>query len=62
MDKRVKLPYLRPPTSKKDLATPPSSPDLGTVGHHTSPGKLRPLTQELSKEDHTCITVYVTAL
>ena len=44
MDKRVKLPYLRAQTFKKDLATPPSSPDIGTLGRHTSPGKLRPLT------------------
>ena len=25
-------------------ATPPSSPNVGTIGHQPSPGKLRPLT------------------
>jgi len=62
MDKRVKLPYLRAQTSKKDLATPPSSPDVGTVGRHPSRWKLRPLTKAMSKEDPTCNTVYVAAV
>src|SRR6202000_245000 len=34
-------------TSRKDKATPPSSPDVGTIGHQLSPGKLRPLTKNL---------------
>jgi len=62
MDKRVKLPYLSVRTSKKDVATPPSSPDVGTVGRHTSPGKLPPLTKTMSEEDPTCNTVYVAAV
>jgi len=51
MDKGVKLPYLRARTSEKELATPPSGSDVGTVGHHTPPGKLRPLTKDISKDD-----------
>jgi len=47
---------------KKELATPPSSPDFGTVGRHTSPEKLRPLTKDMSREDHTCNTGYVAAI
>jgi len=62
MDKGVKLPYLHPRTSKKDLATPPSSSNVGTLGHHTPPGKFGPLTIEMSKEDRTCNTVYVAAV
>ena len=31
------------PPEKSD-ATPPSSPNVGTIGHQLSPGKLRPLT------------------
>jgi len=58
MDKRVKLPYLRALTSKKHLATPPSTPDIGTVGHHMLLGKLYPLTEDMSKEDPTCNTVH----
>jgi len=53
-DKGVKLPYLHAGTSKKGLATPPSSQDVGTLGHHTPPGKLRPLTKYMSKEVPTC--------
>jgi len=58
----VKLPYLRARTSKKDLATRPSGPDVGTVGHQTPSGKLRSLTKDISKEDPTCNSVYVAAL
>ena len=47
--------------SKKQIARPPSSPDIGTVGHDTSLGKLRPLTKDISKEDPTCNTIYVAA-
>jgi len=50
--------YLLARISKKDLATPPSSADVGTVGHHTPPGKLRPLTKDMSKEDPTGNTVH----
>jgi len=62
MDKGFKLPYLRARTSKKALATPLSSPDVGIIGHHNSSGKLRPLTKDLSREDPTCNTVYVAAV
>jgi len=62
MDKGVKLPYLCARTSKKDLATPPSSLHVGTIGCHMSPGKLRPLTKDMSKEDPTCNTIYVAAI
>jgi len=62
VDKRVKLPYLSAQTFKKDQATPPSSPDIGTIGHHTAPGKLCPLTKDLSKEDPTHNTVDVAAV
>jgi len=47
---------------KKEFATPPSGPDVGTVGHYTPPGKLRPLTKDISKEDPTCNTIYVAAV
>jgi len=62
MDQGVKLPYLRAQISGKGLATPPSSPDVGTIDHHTSPGKLRPLTNDMSKEELTCNTVYIAAV
>ena len=42
-DKRVKLPYLSAQTSRKSDATPPSSPDVGTIGRQPSPGRLHPL-------------------
>jgi len=61
-DKGVQLPYLCARTSKKELATPPSGPNVGTVGHHTPSGKLSPLTKDISKEDPTCNTVYVAAV
>jgi len=48
-DNGVKLSYLRAQTSEKELATPPSGPDVGTIGHNTPPGKLRPLTKVISK-------------
>jgi len=62
MDKRIKLPYLRAQTSEKDLAKRPSSPDVETIGHHTSPGKLHPLTKQKSKEGATHDTIYVVAV
>ena len=40
-------PTLEAQTSRKDKATPPSSPDVGTIGHQPSPGKWRPLTNNL---------------
>ena len=58
----ILLMYLHARTCEKDLATPPSSPDVGTIGHLTLPGKLCPLTKEKSKEDPTCNTVYVAAI
>jgi len=62
MDTRVKLPYLRARAFIKDLATPPSSPDVGTIARHRSPGKLRPFTKEMTKEDPMYQTVYVGAV
>ena len=62
MDQGVKLPYIRVRTSEKDLATPSSNPDVGTIGRHTSPRKLRPLTKDMRKEDPICNTVYITAV
>jgi len=61
MDTGVKLPYLRAQTSKKDLATPTSSPDFRTIGCHMSLGKLRPLTKGMGKEDPSCNSLYVAA-
>ena len=58
MDKGVKLRYLHAQTSKKELAPPPSSHDLLTIGHHRWSGKLRPVTQDISKESPTCNTVH----
>src|ERR1700743_3822348 len=40
-------PTLEAHTPRKDKATPPSSPGIGTIGHQPSPGKLRPLTKNL---------------
>src|SRR6201996_5650434 len=40
-------PTLEALTSRKDKATPPSGPSVGTIGHQPSPGKLRPLTKSL---------------
>ena len=62
MDKRGRLAYIRAQTSKKDKPTPPSSPDVGTIGHHTAAGKLRALTKDMSKEDRTLNTLYIVAL
>jgi len=62
MNKRVKLPYVRAQTSKKDLATPPSSPNVGTIGHYISSGKLCHLTRNTSQEHLTCNTEYVVAV
>ena len=47
---------------EKDLATPRYSPDFGTIGYHSLPGKLRPLTKDNSKKDPTCNTIYIAAL
>ena len=41
-------PTLEAQTLRNDKATPPSGPDIGTVGHQLSPGKLHPLTKNLS--------------
>ena len=49
------------PPDKSD-ATPPSSPEVGTIGHQPLPGKLRPLTQIRPQEHPTCNTVYVAAV
>ena len=49
------------PPEKSD-ATPPSSPDVGTIGHQRSPGQLRPLTQIRHQEHPTCNTIYVAAV
>jgi len=62
MDKGVKLPYLRTQISKKDFVTPPSSPDVGTIGHHRSSAELRLLTKDMSKEYPTGNTVYVASV
>jgi len=43
---------------EKDLATPLSSPAIGTIGHHTGPGKSRPLIKDMSKEDLSCNTIH----
>ena len=40
-------PTLEAQTYRKDKATPPSGPGVGTIGHQPSPGKLRPLTKNL---------------
>src|SRR6201996_9665709 len=40
-------PTLEAQTSRKNKATPPSGPGVGTIGHQPSPGKLRPLTKNL---------------
>ena len=40
-------PTLEAQNSRKDKATPPSGPGVGTIGHEPSPGKLRPLTKNL---------------
>ena len=55
-------PTFSPKPRKKELATAPSSPDVGKVGRHTSPPKLRPLTKDGSKEDPTCNSVYIAAV
>jgi len=39
-DKGDRLPYLCARTYEKELATTPSSPDIGTLGRHTSRGKV----------------------
>ena len=45
------------PPEKSD-ATPPSSPEVGTIGHQRSPGKLRPLTQ-IRYESSILVTPYM---
>ena len=40
-------PILEAQTSRKDNATPPSGPGVGTIGRQPPPGKLRPLTKNL---------------
>ena len=40
-------PTLEAQTSRKDKATTPSGPGVGTIGHQPAPGKLRPLTKNL---------------
>ena len=49
------------PPEKSD-ATPPSSPDVGTIGHQQSPGKLRPHNHIRHQEHPTCNIVYVAAV
>jgi len=62
MDRGLKLPYLGTQTSTKVIAIAASSRDVGIIGHHTSPGKLRPLTRDMSMEEPTCNTEYVTVV
>ena len=40
-------PTLEAQTSRKEKATPPSGPGVGTIGHQPLPGKLGPLTKNL---------------
>ena len=47
---------------RKSKATPPSSPDIGTIGRQPSPGKLRPLTYIRHQVHPTYNTVYVAAV
>ena len=48
-------PTLEAQTSRKDKATPPSGPGVGTIGHQPLPGKLRPLTKNLRIGTHLII-------
>ena len=48
------------PPEKSD-ATPPYSPDVGTIGYQPWPGQWRPLTQSRYEEPPTCNTIYIAA-
>ena len=55
-------PTLSARTSKIVIATPRSTPVIGTIGHQQSPGKLHPLTRDSGQGQPTCNTVLVVAV